>query len=110
MRRSDIITIALVAVIGLFCTYFLGQAIIGDPNEATASVKVIEPITVDLVNPDSEVFNENAINPTVEVYVGVCKDLDQNGHIDDAEQANCNNENSANPDEGGGEEVPVEGE
>ena len=94
MKRSDIVTIVLVALIGVFATYFLGKLVVGDPKEASASFKVIEPITADLVSPDSEVFNEDAINPTVEVFVGSCRDLDQNGVIDDVERESCNKNTS----------------
>ncbi len=39
--------------------------------------------------PDPEIFNAGAINPTIEVYVGDCEDIDQNGILDMAELIAC---------------------
>ena len=42
--------------------------------------------------PDNEVFNYDALNPTVEVYVGECEEYDANGNC--VEQADNNNDNA----------------
>lgn len=90
MKQSDIFSIVLVASIGAFGAFFVCQALMDDPNEAQIEFKTVRNvITASLVQPDAEVFNSTAINPTIEVYVGDCEDIDQNGILDDAELEAC---------------------
>lgn len=90
MKQSDIFTLILVAGIGTLGAFFVCQMLLGDPSEAEVKFKTISTVvTSDLIDPDPEVFNSMAINPTVEVYVGDCEDIDQNGILDEAELAAC---------------------
>ena len=89
MKQSDIITVVIIAVVGTIAAYFGVNMFLSNPADATYQFKVIEGVTADLSNPDSEIFNKDAINPTIEVYVGDCQDVDQNGIIDKAELVNC---------------------
>ena len=52
-------------------------------------VKTIDVIQSGLEEPDPEMYNIDAINPTIEVYVGDCRDTDQNGILDSAELEAC---------------------
>ena len=93
MKQSDIFTLILIAGIGTLAAFFLCNAIMGDPNLATAEFKALtNEISSELVAPDPEIFNGSAINPTVEVYVGDCEDIDQNGILDMAELIACGRE------------------
>ena len=67
----------------------LTNLLLGNPDERSVSFKSIKPIEATLDEPDPETFNVDAINPTVEVYVGDCQDIDQNGIIDRAELVAC---------------------
>ena len=89
MKQSDFFTVVLVAVIGAAISAFLVNMMLGDPNSKSVSFKKVEVIDAGLVDPDPEVFNPDAINPTVEVYVGACVDQDQNGVLDEAERVAC---------------------
>lgn len=90
MKQSDIFSIILVASVGTLAAFFICQSIMGDPNKASVKFKALtEVVSQKLVNPDPEVFNSTAINPTVEVYVGDCEDVDQNGILDDLELEAC---------------------
>ena len=77
MQKNLITTIAI-AIFGvvagfLVCNLFMGEA-------TSVSVKTVESdISVDLVDPNPEVFNYRALNPTVEVYVGECDEYDEYG-------------------------------
>lgn len=95
MKQSDFFTVVLVAVIGAAISAFLVSMMLGDPNSKSVSFKKIDVIEPGLVEPDPEVFNPDAINPTVEVYVGDCVDQDQNGMLDDAELAACGRVNGS---------------
>lgn len=99
MKQSDIFTLILIAGIGTLAAFFLCNAIMGDPDLAVTEFKTLSSVIDNkLVAPDLEIFNGNAINPTVEVYVGNCEDIDQNGILDMAELVAC-----------GREEAPVDG-
>lgn len=95
MKQSDIFTLILIAGIGTLAAFFACNAILGDPDEAKVEYKTVsEVLTSDLTIPRSDVFNELAINPTIEVYVGNCEDIDQNGILDMAELVACGRENA----------------
>ncbi len=70
MKKSDIATIVTIAFVSMGAAYLLANTVIGQPSSGSVKVKTIEPITADVTQPDSSVFNSNAINPTVEVIVG----------------------------------------
>ena len=93
MKQSDIFTLILVAGIGSLGSFFLCNAILGDPDEASVEfTRLSQVISADLTEPDPEIFNSTAINPTIEVYVGDCEDIDQNGILDMAELVACGRE------------------
>lgn len=89
MRRSDMFTVTFVASVGVLLTFIACSFLLGDPDTRYLKHKTIGKITADLTSPDPEVFNVDAINPTVEVYVGSCEDVDRNGILDRAELVAC---------------------
>lgn len=89
MRQSDIFSIIIIASVGTMASYFAVNALLPNPDLARAEVKTIDPISVELAEPDSEIFNPTAINPTVEVFVGECEDVDQNGILSRDELVAC---------------------
>ena len=89
MKRSDIFSIVLIAIIGTVAAFLVCGAILGDPDEKTVTFKTIKSIEAELKEPDPELFNADAINPTVEVHVGNCVDVDRNGILDKAEMRAC---------------------
>lgn len=89
MKRSDIFTVTFVASVGVLLTFIACSFLLGDPDTRYLKHKTIGKITADLTSPDPEVFNVDAINPTVEVYVGSCEDVDRNGILDRAELVAC---------------------
>lgn len=93
MKRSDIYSLILVAGIGTLAAFFACNAILGDPSEAKVEFKSVSNVfSNELANPEKEVFNSTALNPTIEVYVGDCEDIDQNGMLDMAELVACGKE------------------
>ena len=70
MKKSDIAMIILIASISMLLAYFAAKALIGDTQNQSVKVKTAEKITTDVTQPDTTVFNSNAINPTVEVIIG----------------------------------------
>lgn len=107
MKQSDIFTLILIAGIGTIAAFFVCRTILGDPNQASTKFKTINrTISSSLVNPDPEIFNSTAINPTIEVYVGDCEDIDQNGILDEAELEACERVMNEPTDNSGTEENP----
>ena len=69
--KTDLVTSIVAAVIGVIMAYFICNLLI--PPIADVSFKSVDStVSTDLVDPDPEVFNYKALNPTVEVYVGDC--------------------------------------
>lgn len=89
MKQSDIFTIIIIASVGMVGAFFASNALLGNPDDLSLKHKTISQIVTEVVAPDEETFNRAAINPTVEVYVGECEDVDQNGILDRAELAAC---------------------
>lgn len=90
MKQSDIISTVLIGVIGFIIAYFVVNMFF-NPDEETVTFKTIEPISNLVSAPDESVFNTNAINPTVEVYIGDCAEFDMNkdGVLSDEEKVMC---------------------
>jgi hypothetical protein len=70
MKKSDIAMIILIASVSVLIAYFVAKAIVGDVQNETVKVKTTDTISTDITQPDTSVFNTNAINPTVEVIIG----------------------------------------
>lgn len=70
MKKSDIAMIILIASISVLVAYFVAKSLIGDVQDQSVKVKVADEIKSTIEQPDSKIFNSNAINPTVEVIIG----------------------------------------
>ncbi len=69
MKKTDIAMIILIATVSVVAAFFLTRTVFGgDPNEPV-KIKTIEAINTSMVEPDPAVFNENAINPAIEVQI-----------------------------------------
>ena len=89
MKPADYISVGSIAVFGTIIAYFLMNGILGDPKDKVVRVEYLVSSSSELVAPDSEIFNSGAINPTVEVYIGTCRDIDGDGYIDENELQQC---------------------
>ena len=89
MKMQDLISSVSIAIIGTILAYFLMNSLLGDPKEKTVSFEYLTGASSDLAEPDDEIFNSGAINPTVEVYIGSCVDRNQDGLLDEAELVEC---------------------
>ena len=71
MKKTDIAMLILIASVGVIIAYFIA---INLPflrlPENGVKVQTTTKITPDIKEPSDKVFNEQAINPTVEVIVG----------------------------------------
>ncbi len=92
MSKKDIISIIAVAILGVVAAFVGVNSILGDINDKSATFRSIEVVNSSVGEPDPEVFNPEAINPTVDVFVGNCVDKNGNGQLDDDEKIGCNKE------------------
>ena len=86
--KTDLASSIGVAILGAVIAFFLCNLLIIDPmkeaNKDGTAVKVLDStVGTDLQDPDPEVFNYKALNPTVEVYVGDCKEYINGECLDD---------------------------
>ncbi len=86
--KTDLATAIGVAIVGALIAFFVTNIFFGDiPDFSYKTVN--SEIGSDLEDPDPEIFNYKAINPTVEVYVGNCTELDSRGQcVDQAKESN----------------------
>jgi thiamine biosynthesis lipoprotein ApbE len=70
MKKSDIAMVVLIASVSILVSFFATQALFGGAANESITVKTVEKIDATIVEPDTAIFNENAINPAVEVQVG----------------------------------------
>lgn len=70
MKRTDIAMIIFIASISMLLSYFVAKTVLGDIQNEAVTVKTVDAITKDVDEPDTRVFNQDAVNPTVEVFIG----------------------------------------
>ncbi len=69
MKKSDIAMIIIVASLSVMVAFFVARSIFGDVYNNSVKVKTIDKISSEVVEPDIEIFNKTAINPTVQVQI-----------------------------------------
>jgi hypothetical protein len=70
MKKTELAMIVLIASVSVLVAYFATTTLFGDMSGESVNVKTIESITSEISEPDPAIFNEDAINPVVEVQVG----------------------------------------
>ena len=73
MKKTDIAMIILIASVSVIVAFFVARGVFGDVYSGTAKVKTIDKIDSSIVQPSSEIFNKNAINPAVQVEISGTK-------------------------------------
>ena len=80
--KQDLTTSVFAAVVGALVAYFVCNMFLPELQDVSfTTLSETEKFT--LAEPDSEVFNYRSVNPTVEVYVGNCVNLGENGVCND---------------------------
>lgn len=67
MKKNDVAAIVLIAAFSGIISYFIANAIIGKPSNDPVQVEQVTPVGSTFPAPDSRVFNDKAIDPTVEI-------------------------------------------
>ena len=69
MKKTDIAMIVIIASISVLATFFIAKTIVGDSYTGNTKVKTIEKIDSSIIEPSSDIFNKDAINPAVQVQI-----------------------------------------
>lgn len=78
--KSELATAIGSAIIGALIAFFVTNLFLGEIEDV--DVKTVNAtVSTELAEPDPEVFNYRALNPTVEVYVGD-EEEENNGSTD----------------------------
>ncbi|MBR2994659.1 hypothetical protein IKF32_01955 [Candidatus Saccharibacteria bacterium] len=86
--KKDLATAIGTALLGAIVAYFLSNLLLVPmvaPIEEQTIKKIDSNFSLDIATPSPEVFNYRSLNPTVEVYVGDCKELNEYGECIDEE-------------------------
>ncbi len=87
--KKELITTIFAAIVGTVVAYFICNMFVSPSENVT--IKTLEGnLTYTLAEPDPEIFNYRAINPTVEVYVGQCQEYDSSGQCVEESDAYSN--------------------
>ena len=70
MKQKDIVLIVVVGFFAAVVSLLLTQTIFVTQKSRDLSAEVVEPISSDFKQPDSNVFNNEAINPTQLIQIG----------------------------------------
>jgi hypothetical protein len=74
MKKTDIAMIILIASVSVLIAFFVAKAVFGDTYDGNMKVKTIDRIDSSIVEPSSDIFNKNAINPAVQVNISGTSD------------------------------------
>lgn len=91
--KNDLATAIVAAITGVVLAYFISNMVISNFAKSSDKVKNVDSsVNAELSDPDPEVFNFEALNPTVEVYVGDCTETNMYGECtdEDSEQIEQN--------------------
>lgn len=69
MKKTDIAMIILIASVSVLIAFFVTRSIFGESTTEAVQVDTIEKIDPSISEVNTDIFNENAINPAVEVQI-----------------------------------------
>ncbi len=69
MKKTDLAMIVLIAAVSVLAAFFITKAVMGEQATEEVKVKTVQKIETLVVDPDPTIFNEQAINPAVEVQI-----------------------------------------
>ena len=82
--KNDLATAIIVAIVGVLVSYFACDYFFGPIESVSITTVDSSSINADYDEPNPEVFNYKALNPTVEVFVGDCTELGEGGECLDS--------------------------
>jgi hypothetical protein len=80
MKRNEIAALVLIASVSLVVSFLLVKTLFGSPKSNSTKVEKVDPIAADITQPTPEIFNKDAINPTVVIQIGSPSNQQPFGH------------------------------
>ena len=74
MKKNDIATLVLIISISFMIAWFTASAIIPTLKKEDKKVDSVELISANIELPDKRIFNQEAINPTIDREIGKSAD------------------------------------
>ena len=110
--KQDLATSIFFFFVGALVAYFVCGMFLPSFDELSVSItELANEESFTLAEPDAEIFNFRSVNPTVEVWVGDCKNLGDNGTCNDeivTDNINNGQNNNQNQQEEEQEQEPEE--
>lgn len=69
MKRTELVSIIAIALASVGVAYFVANSVFGSIQNESVKVKTIEEIDPSFAEVDKTIFNDQAINPTVQVQI-----------------------------------------
>ncbi len=95
--KNDLATSTLEAIVGVVAAFFLVNMFFEEIQDV--SISSVDPnLNINMAEPDPDIFNFLSINPTVEVYVGDCNEVnDETGEcVEEESEDELNAEDQEN--------------
>ncbi len=90
MKKTDIAMIILVAALAIGVTFITLRSLpFFQEGTEPVTVKTAEAISTDLADPSTDIFFENAINPTVKIVIGTGEESNATAPSSQAEGDNA---------------------
>jgi hypothetical protein len=70
MKKRDIVVIVTVAAVAGIFSFVISNLLFGGGKAYNLTAPQIAPISTEFITPDSQYFNDNAIDPTVDIQIG----------------------------------------
>jgi hypothetical protein len=70
IKQTDIAMLILVISISLVGSFFIGNALINKSENRSSQVEMVIPISPDFPVPNTDIFNDAAINPAEVIKIG----------------------------------------
>lgn len=74
MKKNDIATLIFIVTISFMIAWFAANAIVPEDSEKSTKISVVDLISPDIESPDKRIFNQDAINPTIDRNIGKSAD------------------------------------
>jgi hypothetical protein len=70
MKQKDVALIVIIVFISAIVSLFASKAIFASPKNRQQQVEVVQPITADFPQPNSQYFNSQSNDPTQLITIG----------------------------------------
>lgn len=70
MKRKDIATIVVIAIVSAVVAFTLSKLFFGTTGDKAQRAEVVDAVSTEFKQPDPRYFNANAVNPTQMIRIG----------------------------------------